>query len=99
MFLIVSLIIIRLMIKTGIETNKVLSIYNNTNQWVYESEFSNFKEAISFSVFLLLGAGLMLHIYFFTKTKLIKSSKGIKLYSIYRKKPSYIFYWNEIKSI
>lgn len=99
MFSIISLIIIGLMIKTGIESNKLLSSYANINQMSFEIKSGEYRESMFFSIFLFFGVIVMFHICFFTKTKLIMNSKGIELYSIYSKKPSSTFYWNEIKSI
>lgn len=42
---------------------------------------------------------IILNSYFFTNVKMRIDEKGIQVYSIYKKKPSYIFLWKNIKSI
>lgn len=114
-FIIISSIIIGIIAKTVIESNQVLSKYDDNVKSMgqlletdgdvfvdimsYDMESSYYKETIFSLVILFVAVVTVFHINFFTKTKLIIDTKGIELYSLYSKNPSTIFFWNEIKSI
>jgi len=112
--LIIAIPIMILCINSIVETNIELATYGNSvknlsvdyldaNTLIRNIQYKNNMNQRNMSIllFIFLSGVLfyILHTYFFTDIKLLLDSNGIRLYSIYKKEPSKIFLWKDIKSI
>lgn len=66
---------------------------------MYQNDVKKRNTDVLFFMFCIGALFFILHFYFFTNTKLLLDEEGISLYSIYKKEPSKVFLWKDIKSI
>ncbi len=69
------------------------------NNLSYQNASSQRNLYVFFFLFTIGFTFLILHIYYFTNTKILFDDKKISLYSIYKKEASKEFLWENIKSI
>ena len=66
---------------------------------IYQNNVNEKNRNVLFFIFCIGGLLFILHFYFLTDVKLLIDEEGLFLYSIYKKEPSKMFLWKDMKSI
>ncbi|SET64600.1 hypothetical protein SAMN05660297_03030 [Natronincola peptidivorans] len=112
--LVIAIPLVIFSISSLVEASKNVAVYRNnieeittngigTDAFISHLRHQRAVEERNMSIFFFVLSISMLffilHFHFFTDRKLILDEKGINLYSIYKKEPSKVFLWKDIKSI